>query len=616
MHHQNISDPFCYQKQDFQIFVRQLTVFVVAVFASLLTGCTTSLTTKKVDLSGKTPVEGQIYYLPRTEFSVELKRELKGYSVAYENEGVAVIEWLRDQGAASVDYDKLLKDPVFNLPGIEDYFIARFGVNWKQNLRPPIKDGAANRDLTDWLNNNVSKSHIQLVLEVSMHTTSTPFNLMDTNHVYAIQYTGMSKGRKKTDYAVQTYPNSTLKSINMTVEDKTGPAILSTLNGVAKVVAASYGVPLPTGGQQVGGDVQSFEDWLKQNQANVAQLLSADTRLNLEKKKVLASVYKATAEKLYGSSKGVIDQQKRLDEAQKTLATEQKKLAEMEADDPGIPAQKIVVQNARVKVNTETVTLKKLQDDYGALAKLSAKKSKELAKVQELLTISEATLFIPDKQRLSTGELGVPLAGTNEALDAWLDSLKVKAFCVNAGILVEDFRSKIAESLFAYVTVYPSRIKVSERDVSEGIVYRQPAQVLLLVARGYPTSVKDGSFPVLQENILLSSRVEVPQLGVLASLPLRNKMFQNNNFEASFSESTALSSLKYTTNAALESAADTLNQAADVYAQLRNAEDGKEKADLERSTEEANARTELYKAQLEVEKAKQELERFINDPDM
>ena len=635
------------------------TMLLAIVLVTVLTGCTTKLTATKVVASEQT-VEGQVYYLPRTEFSIDLARVLKGCSSGYESDGVAVLEWLREQAEVIKHadnfrslYEELLKAPVLKSPGMEAYLSEKLDNNWRKDLEGT---NAQPGTLAGIIKDKVpTQSPMELTLEVGMQATVTPLNLLDPDQIYAIKYSGMNEGVKKTEYKVETYPNGTLRSINMALVDKTGPIVQSTLKGVATIAAAAYGVPLPTGTKELtkkkDGEkaIKGFDIWLEEKKAETLKLVSPETRLNLYQMNALASAFKDTAQKILDANEKVAKQQELVDAATKTLADEKKKQSEMNANDPGLSAQNTAVKDATAKVDTETKKLESLTKDKDALVKSSSKQSQNLAEATKKLTISAVTLLLPEDLSSASHKDGIQLEGSYEAIDSWLDSAKlnkIKERCDETQMNredLEDFPCGIIKNLSAYAAIYPPCTKMSSTssvsdsgsgDYSQpvptndqlytdnlmpqtsptactgSVVYRQPAQALLVISKG-EKCLKNGKLHVLQKNILLSSVVNVPQLGVLASLPLANEPFQNNNLAASFSETGALTSLTYNTNAKMEEAADTFSSSANIFSQFKSAQTGSENAKLDNAKTEADARTELLKALLEEEKAKTEFESYV-----
>ena len=136
-------------------------------------------------------------------------------------------------------------------------------------------------------------------------------------------------------------------------------------------------------------------------------------------------------------------------------------------------------------------------------------------------------------------------------------------------------------------------------------------RTLLFVCKETSCLDDAGKLQARQKDILLSSAFDVPQLGVLAALPLKNTAFQNNTLTASFAETGALTKLSYVTNASAAAAADTFTKSADIYLQYKDAKRTAEKSKLDQAKAEVDANTALLKSQLEEEKAKADLANFL-----
>jgi hypothetical protein len=109
---------------------------------------------------------------------------------------------------------------------------------------------------------------------------------------------------------------------------------------------------------------------------------------------------------------------------------------------------------------------------------------------------------------------------------------------------------------------------------------------------------------------LMASPVDVPQMGLLATLPLVNGPFQNNTLGAAFAENGALLELSYKSNAAVAKAAAVFDASADSLLKFSEAKRKQESEKLKVSKAEIDARTGLINSQLALEQAQANLDKF------
>ncbi|MEO3714120.1 hypothetical protein [Roseateles flavus] len=594
-----------------------------------LSACTTTLTASKVGNFDKV-VKGQVYYLPRAEFQVNLSRELKSCNVVYQDDAQAALAWLgaQLQSARGADtpedalkiMDAIVADPVLSRGDVQPGINAVLGSNWLQRVvvtaaaQPPKpgskQKGKAAKDTREVSDDGLNKLSAairqlnlrpELKLEVDVTAQVVPSFAPDASHAYSLDYAPMAEGLKATDYTVETYPGGTLKSVNVTIDDQTGPAILSAIGGITKLTAAASGFPLPTANAAKAVPFQSFGDW-QDAQAERAVACKADIRWKLYQRDGLEAQSEAGAETSLALQKDV---DKLNDEQVKAIAALEKAqaaLKELDENDPKRPEAKAQVTKAE---SDSKLAAKQVLDAKAKLTgaqQAAAKVVTRLASVRKALTVMSSTTFRPTPAVLSQD-----LPGAVEALQAWLapDPCKGDKQCVHPD------RSRLAAAMSAQVALYaPSLPGDRSNDVGEvGVFYRQPFKSTLLVCKAQ-VCTSGGAIVATPDVVLVSSLVDVPQLGALAVLPLKNGPFQNNTITASFAESGALTKLAYKSNAAAAKAAEVFESSADALMKFREAKRNQETSKLEASASELAAKKKLIDAQLALEKAQADLDKF------
>jgi hypothetical protein len=218
------------------------------------------------------------------------------------------------------------------------------------------------------------------------------------------------------------------------------------------------------------------------------------------------------------------------------------------------------------------------------------------------------------------------LDGVDEAIKAWLDPVRVAALCKQnqQAAVCHQGKDSLHAKLVAEAAVYPSfsqhlkaaastNAKAGEQagpDVIVDLVYRQPLRTTLFVCKEIACLGPNGLPDAIPANRLLASPIDVPQMGLLASLPLKNGVFQNNTLGASFAENGALLELSYKSNAQAAKAAAVFDASADTFLKFSEAKRKQESEKLKTSKTEVDARKDLVKAQLELEKAQDDLDKF------
>jgi hypothetical protein len=89
---------------------------------------------------------------------------------------------------------------------------------------------------------DVSSEGDILLFDVSKTVTATP--TVRAGERFYIPYASLRNSFKDTDVTIESFDNSTLKSVSATIEDKSGPAITAAVGTVLRVAALTSSVPL------------------------------------------------------------------------------------------------------------------------------------------------------------------------------------------------------------------------------------------------------------------------------------------------------------------------------------------------------------------------------------
>jgi hypothetical protein len=636
---------------------RILVTLAAALSLLVVAGCTTTrLSVNRVD---QNPVSGQVYYLPQAEFAVDVERELRKCAVAADdpatmnawlNEQVTVVERasqsLRDARmtvstsrasgtplqctdamlglhpttlaavrAAGIDPDPCAHEDAAGIHNQAlDALLRRIADD------PGIKDTPIERDLlglrasagasgaeflkaiTTWLEDRRGQP-IQIELRIDLRASVRAHFLPDQSHAYAIDYTASRNALKKTGYEIETYPVGTLKGVNIKLDDESGAVIQAALNGAISLLSARLGAPgtaaAPHAVQQL--PTQSYADFVKAQQDAPAHLCTREIRELLAQRE--------EHEKLVRALKAAMSSDTgRHERARDRLAVTRQALLRAEAAGSADEVLRLgqAIEEAQADAEAAEEALK-------ATAKRLEQAQSRLAAARDRLTVKGYAHFVPDRHSRSA-----EVRDGRAALERWFDSEALRTWCERAERCSDDL--PVETRVWAAVHV-PSSPPTRNRDTDSptspgddrgGIVYRQPARGLLLVCKGTPCLNEMGAIVAGQAATLHLGEVDVPQLGVLARLPLVNAAFQNNALEASFSESGALTRVKYDSNARAAAASKTFSDSADSLKDYAEARRGRAEARVKAEASRTRAETELLEAQLARARALRALEAFRN----
>lgn len=634
-----------------------IAILVSTLAAGILTGCvTTELPAHAVTDS----TDGQVYYLPRTEFGIEVERELTACEVrlkddftiaaAWASEQIRVLEAVRtelkdkqeagqsfhcdaNQVAMNTTFGSKLVERVRKNTSSRGTCGSKTGADLKAENEAALRflvasflsdpsfttSGAeavlrsagfqpftAGQDLEELMavKSALPADNLTRVdLQVDVRAKIDPFFLADMDRAYTLDYAGTRRSLKKTEYAVETYDNGTLKSINAGLEDKTGDVIRASLSGVLKVAAAAGGIPLPAVVPQAGElpALRSYEQFLGNlKKKKVPQLCTGQVRTQLAEREMLRKELGELPAQIRQKTAAVATAAEALSTAEKALAAAK---AAGTSGDALKPFEKEVGDRKAAHAAAEAA--------LAGQKKLAEPAASKLARVREALTTVSRVHFRPD-----SAPAQLEIGGSWSTSKAWFDDVSLQNYCKKNVALCETRTGRpVPRPLLVWSSVYlaPKKASANGKQATTGIVYRQPARGLLIVCTHKECLDCQGAVQVLSDHLVSISQVDVPQLGILARLPLTNKAFQNNSLKASFSPAGTLTRVEYSSNARAVAQAETFSESADSLLEFAKATRERDKVNLENESAELAARTALVQKQLELEQALKALEDFRAD---
>ena len=160
-----------------------------------------------------------------------------------------------------------------------------------------------------------------------------------------------------------------------------------------------------------------------------------------------------------------------------------------------------------------------------------------------------------------------------EALDLWLTPAGKEV--LNAG---EQSKLRISVE-FNEIEKIPAK-ETQVPDSICGVLVRQPINGVLRVCEDTCPTGKDVT------SVLKAEDHAVPQLGPFISMPLRNRIFENNTLTLEIADTGVITKLGYKTNAIADAALTSLNSDLDAISKAKTARD-KAKADARTATQNA-----------------------------
>ncbi|MFG6416130.1 hypothetical protein ACG02S_19725 [Roseateles sp. DC23W] len=354
----------------------------------------------------------------------------------------------------------------------------------------------------------------------------------DLSQRYIVSYKSLSALTKTTDLTISTSEEGLLVSVNASAADQTGP-ILSSLASTAFSVARGLAL-----GQLPSMDAASGNT--PPNHCNEFQPR-------------IAAVEKARAAL---KSAVVKDEERQVAAGARTKAAAALKVAESKLKEAEEAKEPIAIADARVEVRKTRAAFEVSQQTLAGLGPLeTGTKTNELAEARQALSVTRTLLWTPDPTEFEA-EKPAPLRISPSA-----QALQALGFSQEAAKFAKD-------AMHSEVALTPPLGvlgKDNGRDPLKkgGIVYRQPAHVLLRVCPSACEELQNGA--VLEENLAYVGVHALPQLGARASLPLSNWVFEDNSLNVSFGESGQPKVVSFKSKSSAERAASSAKEIGDGY---------------------------------------------------
>jgi len=578
--------------------MKTIRVFLITMLVVMLAGCKTHLSVKKTLPSGDTAT-GYVYYLPRTEVSIELERELRSCEVLLSEMDLAVY-WLREQAKSNPE-EQLSITKVQRLRRKFSDSFDEYNLDFDRVFNE-MRDRNRSKN-----NQDSDPSTIDVDLEIALRATLTPQSFPDTSQSYVIDYMNTKNGMKSTNFTVENYPNGTLKSINMSIDDQAGAILQSTVRGVLALASGFVGLPIPVEAEADAETVASYGDF---RQRVRPELCKSEIRSLLEQREVLDKELSAWPAKRQGLEKVVAQRIK-------TLESKRAELEQAKADgktSDALAEYEVAIKAAVAKKSEAEAELKKAKDEV-------APKNARRDQLRTRLTVTTRMHLIPEEAS------NKQITGFERARSQWFEDGALQRYCEgNSGL--ECGGNNIPKALYAYAAIYtplgrnetnghqiqcPSKFEGDDkmgRNFCKGVIYRQPATGLLLACTWDECLGPNGKIQVVSDNLIASQTIVIPQLGVPAILPLSNRAFQNNNLQATFAENGMLTKVTYSSNARAEAAAGAFGGSASDVASFLDARREAKKEKRGEAAAELVSEKERVAAQLALEQEIKKLEDF------
>jgi hypothetical protein len=189
---------------------------------------------------------------------------------------------------------------------------------------------------------------------------------------------------------------------------------------------------------------------------------------------------------------------------------------------------------------------------------VTARKKKELEAARKKLTVTRTLIWTPPsgegrEERGQTVDINVPQA-----------ALQALGF-VNEGLLAAHTQL-VAQAALDGVGAVARQAQPGQGDLParSGIIYRQPAHVMLRVCAPNCAAAESAGFFVAEQYAYAAVH-SLPQYGIKASLPLTNFLFEDNSLGITFGESGQPKVLTFKSKAAAERAAASAKDIGESY---------------------------------------------------
>lgn len=400
---------------------------------------------------------------------------------------------------------------------------------------------------------NATGGNPSLDFRVKQTATVSSDLLKDSSAAYVLDYASLDSWTKVTSVEIATYDNGVLKSVNASADDRTGAVITSVVAGAAKIAVGVGRLVAPA----------RFDATPARRRVCGASAIEALDRRDALKKQL--------------EDAKAIDRQieaKKIEVAAVEAANEQ---ARRNFNDAMVSGSEPAIDAARIALRE---TGRELQQQKAALAALQGKSGS--GKLQRELDELVATRLTKTRTYSITPRSGADLADVDLGLsfEEQAEWITARGACIlnKIGNVEECPEKPLARPLQAQIAFRQlgtgaAPVSFNQKTEGKGIVYRQPADVIVLVCRescgkagvsvGTTSSSVDAG--IATEAELYRGVHSVPQLGVLSRLPLSNDVFANNTLKVSFSPESVLTSVAFTSQARAERAAETLVQVGEKF---------------------------------------------------
>lgn len=452
-------------------------------------------------------------------------------------------------------------------------------------------------------------------IDVEIRANAFPLLLPDLDEAYSINYQLSRNSVKKTEYEVHTYDNGTLKSINVSIDDQTAAVMRDTFSGLLKVASGLSGFSLPLGGTAHAAEgippVTRFSDF-HTGEREEKHPCKARTRQQLAERVRLERELQSHAVEYSSRSS-------KLDDARKLVTAAEDALVAAKRD--GKPKEDI--DKTTADVASAKLAQANIEASLAMLNRQSQRASSDLRKVRASLTMASHTHFRPESSD------GRPpqemLRGERAALD-WFDGGALAKACSVDGSNGIECRSDDASAnpptfmpraIEGWIAVHlsgrnalpDSPTRTVDSPIT-GIVYRQPARGVLMICSRRECLDGSGEIQMTSDDLSVLDIVDLPQFGVHGVLPLENKAFQNNVIQASFTETGALTMVKYDSNARAVEQAKLFSESADSLIGYFEARRSRDTARLSSEADKIEERIRVAEQTLALERAQRNLEAF------
>ena len=356
----------------------------------------------------------------------------------------------------------------------------------------------------------------------------------DHSERYTIAYRELAAITKTTDLSVVVSEQGLLVSVNATVTDQTGPIL-------ANLASAGFAIARGTALKAIGV-------------LGIEVVPAADPCLGFKSKldavETLATVLKAAEIK---------DEERTSASEDRDKAASGLKLAEIKLKESTDAKDPAGIADGKIDVAKKQASFAVMQAKLTALGPLQTKlAANALERAQTAITVNRKILWTPVFESGS--------AITSQKIFATTEAFQALGFeLADANLAAKQFQAEIALEPVGK----PAVLKDVLLPPKAGIVYRQPAHMLLKVCPGTCDLTSNGQAlapgVVLGDQFAYAAVHAFPQFGAKASLPLSNGLFEDNGLKITFGESGQPKTVSFNSKSAAERASASAKEIGDGY---------------------------------------------------